>query len=387
MAKKKAKTSRIEAFYKVYGKYYVDPTLIMIPRSSKRIVDRMSKKKLKTIHRDSKIAKEKILIFLSEFYQAHLMFLKDKLEYETVDIHSDVIKKIFGTRKYKIALELMYNCGLLVKPENKSYKVGGFSTPYLLDNDMIYKPFVKYLIMSEALRKKHLKLAAAQIRLVMSNPIARSSVHTSVNITYPTTAELRVHANKLIDDGWSNKGKKLAFEKDRKKNDKHIQELIAQGISKEKLPKYYYVEKGVSLYNSLVENRLMLPKIGGYKSGGRVTTAFTLMPKWIRMALKIDNSSIVGVDFSALHPNIALAKWGDGTTITHAKVAEYLRIPIHTAKIEHLKFFNTTVSGMEKMKIHTYYKEKQPEMLEKIKATKKKHTNAHHLICLKQKLR
>ena len=37
MAKKKKKASRLEAFYKVHGKYFVNPIIIMIPKASLRI--------------------------------------------------------------------------------------------------------------------------------------------------------------------------------------------------------------------------------------------------------------------------------------------------------------------------------------------------------------
>lgn len=372
MNKKKKKTSKLEAFYKVHGKYFVDPTIIMIPKSSKRIVSRLSAKKLKRIDKNVEVAREKILIFLNEFHRGYQMYLADRLKYESVDIHSDKLIKTFGSRKYKIALELMYNNDILIMHTKRSYKVGEFSTAYKLDNDMILKPFIKYTILSEKLQKEQIILSADQIRIIQDNPIAMSVVETSSNITLPTEFELIEHAENLISEGWSNKGKTLAFIKDKKKNDRKIQKLKDSGVAIDKLPKYYYVETGIKLYKSLTENGFMLPKIGNFKSGGRVTTSFTLMPKWIRIKLLVNNSKITGVDYSALHPNIASTLWGTSVSISHQEIADSLGISIHTAKLEHLKFFNTTTTGMEKMVIHTYYEENQPELLENVKKTKVK---------------
>lgn len=370
MAKKKKKVSRLEAFYKVHGKYFIDPRTIMIPKTSLRIVRRLSAKKLKNINKNVELAREKIFIFLNEFYRGHLLHLADRLEYDSIDIHSNKLIKIFGSRKYKLALKLMYYNEILLRPTKNPYKVGDFSKAYKLDNDMILKPFVKYTILSESLQKEQIILTADQIRIIQGNPIAMSVVETSSNITLPTESELIEHAKKLISEGWSNKGKTLAFKKDKSRNDRKIQKLNDSGVAKDELPKYYYVENGLKLFKSLTENGFMLPKIGNFKSGGRVTTSFTLMPKWIRINLLVNNSKIIGVDYSALHPNIASTKWGTSESISHQMIADSLGIPIHTAKLEHLKFFNTTTTGMEKMTIYTYYKENQPELLENVKKTK-----------------
>ena len=370
IAKTKKNISRLESFYKVHGKFFVDPRIITIPKLSLRIVRRLSAKKLKTINRNVEVAREKIFIFLNEFHRGHLLHLADRLEYDSIDIHSDKLIKIFGSRYYKLALELMYDIELLIRPTKNPYKVGDFSKAYKLDNDMILKPFVKYTIQSDRLQKEQIILTADQIRIIENNPIAMSVVETSSNITLPTESELIEHAKKLISEGWSNKGKSLAFKKDKIRNDRKIQKLKDSGVSEDELPKYYYVGNGLKLFRSLAENGFMLPKVGSFKSGGRVTTSFTLMPKWIRIKLLLNNSKIIGVDYSALHPYIASKLWGTSVSINHQMIADSLNIPIHTAKLEHLKFFNTTSTGMEKMVIYKYYEENQPELLKNVKRTK-----------------
>jgi len=370
MVKKKKKASRIDAFYKAHGKYFVDPMAIMIPKTSLRIVRRLSAKKLKNIDKQINVAREKIFIFLNEFYRGHLLHLADRLEFEPMDIHSKKLIKIFGSRKYKIALEIMYNNDILIRPTRRSYKVNEFSLPYMLDNNMIYKPFVRYTILCKSLQEDLIILSADQIRIIEDNPIAMSVVETSSNITLPTEPELIEHAEKLMSKKWSNKGKTLAFIKDKNRNDREIQKLIDSGATKDQIPKYYYIEIGIKLYKSLTENGYMLPKIGNFKSGGRVTTSFTLMPKWIRIKLQLNNSKIVGVDYSALHPNIASTLWGTSESISHQTIADSLSIPIQTAKLEHLKFFNTSTAGMEKMLIYDYYEKNQPGLLENVKKTK-----------------
>lgn len=365
------KTSRTDLFYKTYGKYFVSPTVLMVPRASKRIVQRLPTKKLKNIDNNIAVAREKIFIFLNEFYRKHQEYLAGRLEFEPVDIHSKKLIKIFGSRKYIKALDLLYDNDLLIRPTKTSYKVGEYSKPYKLENDMIYKPFVKYTILCDTLKEYLRSLSADQIRIIQKSPIAMSVVKSSHNITLPNELDLQKHAKKLISVGWSNKGKKLAFIKDKGKNDKNIKRLKDSGVPENSLPKFYYVEKGIMLFKSLTENGYMLPKIGIFKSGGRVTTSFTLMPKWIRIALLLNNNKTVGVDYSALHPNIASKLWGNGTYINHQIIADFLGISIHTAKLEHLKFFNTTSNGLKKMTIYSYYKKNQSELLKNLIDTKK----------------
>ena len=361
---------KLESFYKCQGKFYVDPTIKKIPKNSLRLVNRLPAITLKKINKNTVIAKERIFIFLNEFHHGHLLHQANDLKFEAIDIHSKILIRIFGSRKYKIALEILYDNNILVRPESVSYKVGVFSNSYLLANSMIEKPFIKYLLTSETLRKSEVNLSRAQRRIIMKNPIARSYVLASFNTILPTEDELLAYAASKISQGYANKGKLLSWEKDRRKNEIKVEKMIEQGVPKEDLPRFTYVEDGIRRFKSLTEDKFMLPKIGGLKSGGRVTTSFTLMPKWIRTTLRLKNSKIVGVDYSALHPNIASALWGTGEVVTHQEVADYLGIPVLDAKIEHLKFFNTTVVGMEKMTVHKYYEDKQPQLLINVKATK-----------------
>ncbi|MBU3011141.1 hypothetical protein KO506_06985 [Polaribacter vadi] len=366
------KTSNKDSFYKALGKYHVNPFIINVPKGSLRIVSRLSAKKLKVIDKNADVAREKILIFLNEFNRGHALFLADKLKFDSVDIRSKKISKIFSSKKYKAALELLYDNDILIRSTKNPYKVGDFPKAYKLANEMITKPFVKYTVLSDKLKKNLTTLYADQSRFINDNPIAKSAVDTSKNITLPTEEELIKHAKKLISIEWNNKGKKLAFKRNKTKNDKKIQELRKAGIAENELPKFYYIEDGIKLFKLYTDNGYMLPKIGNFKSGGRVTTSFTLMPKWIRICLKLNNKSIVGVDYSALHPNIASKLWGTGVYIDHQIIADFLDIPIHIAKLEHLKFFNTTKRGMKRLNVYKYYKENQPELLKNLEKTKSK---------------
>ncbi len=372
MVKKKKNTSRLVAFYKVQGTYYANPTIKMIPKNAKWLINRISKKKLKQIHRNTLIAKERIAILLEKFHHGHLLALAGDLNYDDIDIHSNKWIQIFGRKKYLIAQNVMYEADILIKPYEISYQTGKFARSFLLDNDMIYKPFVRYILTSETLINAEISLSQDQRRIIMKNPIARSSVLTSFNIVLPTEEDLLTHAATLISDGWSNKGKKLCWEKDRRKNDRKIKKLIEQGTTKNDLPRFSYVEVSIKRFKSLTEYGYILPRVGNFKSGGRVTTSFTLMPKWIRQQLTLSNSTVIGVDYSAMHPNIASTMWGDGSNITHTAVADFLGIPVSKAKIQHLKLFNTSSTGMEKMDIYNYYKEKQPDLIDNVKATKVK---------------
>jgi hypothetical protein len=128
----------------------------------------------------------------------------------------------------------------------------------------------------------------------------------------------------------------------------------------------------------------MIPIIGTDKSGGRVVDSFTLMPSWIRRLVKIDGKSIVEVDYSALHPNIAMSLYGGlRKYLTHLQVAENSNIDLSNVKIAHLSYFNERVQGMKRSPLYSYYSESEMAMNEAIIKEKKTSLKGHRITSMR----
>jgi len=111
----------------------------------------------------------------------------------------------------------------------------------------------------------------------------------------------------------------------------------------------------------------MTPHVSGEKNGGRIVDSFTLMPSWIRNMCTINGQPIVEIDYTALHPNIAMELYGGGSSyITHSEIAEKANIDLKLVKKEHLSFFNKTWDQMMHSPLFTYYWLNEPDMMENI---------------------
>ena len=361
--------------YEKVGTYFVNASTIQIPISSKAIIRNTPQKRLKVLHKNPQVARERLFMFLNIFASSHYIAAAGSLKWEALNIPQTELLAIFKSNdKVILAKEIMYDYNLLVRPIKESYQAGSFPKAYLLASDMLYKKFVVYHVIEKSNVETREELYKVQMSLISKNPIAMSVVNTSYRITLPTKDDLRAIGAEKVSRGYHNKGKVLCMKKDKSKNERRIRnaraKYEAEGLSKKdieaKLPAYSYVEDNVELFLSLTAGGFMLPRIGGFKSGGRVTSSFTLMPKWTREAIKLNGHSLIGVDYSSFHPNIASGLWGSGEPIVHTTVADYLGIDKQVAKVEHLRFFNTYISTMQNMKVWRFYAEKQPDMINKI---------------------
>ena len=131
------------------------------------------------------------------------------------------------------------------------------------------------------------------------------------------------------------------------------------------------MEDSMKLFEQLTKP-LRIPTVGTEKSGGRIIDSFTLMPSWIRNLCKIDGEPIVILDYTSLHPNIAMKIYGgSGKNINHTDVAKYLDIDRQEGKIMHLSFLNKKWKKMKKSPLFKFYEDNEPEMLENIRKDKK----------------
>ena len=93
---------------------------------------------------------------------------------------------------------------------------------------------------------------------------------------------------------------------------------------------------------------------------------------------KLDGKPIFEVDYSCLHPNIAMALYGGKQAfITHRMIADKLNIPISNVKTEHLSFFNKHPKEMQTSPLYQYYLETEPQMMKNLIKEKYASTRRH----------
>lgn len=172
----------------------------------------------------------------------------------------------------------------------------------------------------------------------------------------PTVDEIEAEADRLIKSGYENKkGKKLV--RRNKKGKEHFKD--SANLS--------FIEDAVKIFKYLTKNGVMIPRPGSKKSGGRVVDSFALMPSWIRKLVKVDGVPVAEVDYSCLHPNIAMMLYGGNAKyLKHVDLANNLNIDEKVIKIEHLSFFNKKANQMKNSPLFEYYQNHEPVMVRNI---------------------
>jgi hypothetical protein len=220
----------------------------------------------------------------------------------------------------------------------KPYKLSCNEARLLFDND----------------RRRMLKDAA-------NNPICKNLFSFYEHIKLPKIEEIESEAKRLINIGYSKKGKVLKF------RNKHGDSYFAD------TKKIAFVEDAILLYNYLTKDGLLIPQPTSEAAGYRVVDSLMLMPSWIRKLIKYKGKPIVESDYSALHPNIGIALYGGKTGfITHQKIAEQMGANEKEIKIEHLSFFNKKIWQMKASSVYKYYSENEPQMVQNLINEKQK---------------
>lgn len=260
-----------------------------------------------------------------------------------------------GSKKYGPFIEVKTD-----KQGNEIYKFNETTKKYRLTKAYLKRDIVEYQIKADFLKKRKIDFSFNRINGAYQNEICNNLLQVYPNITFPTIEELFIEAKKLCNKGFkTKKGKILTFKNkhsiSRWKNDK----------------KRSFVEDNIKHFKMLVQNGIKIPFPGSKKSGGRVVDSLTLIPSWIRSLCKINGELMVEIDYSTLHPNIAIEIYGgSGRNINHTDVAKYLGIDRGEAKIEHLSFFNKHWKQMKKSPLFKYYMDKEPEMMKRLKEEK-----------------
>lgn len=351
--------------------FFGESTTIQLPKGIKRDVSRLPKKVWNKIDRNKKLAIEKCLLLASSL--TYTVF-NDNGDYwkglSSKLLHQQFKKGNDNTRIYKHiikALKYSTNATLPIIESKKnelgkdSYQEGNYPKQYKFHNCRIKQSLDTYCLQFKETIDKRRVQQLEDLAKAVQNTIGRNLISVYNKIKLPTESEIKERAKYLITQNYySKKGKKLIFLN--KKTKSYYSNFEERS----------FVEENIKQFQYLTNKGYMIPKIGNFKSGGRVVDSFNLMPSWIRAIVKIDDESIEELDFTALHPNIAMLLYnGSEHQVTHQKVAESLKMPLREVKIEHLSFFNKRIADMKKSILFKYYLNKEREMLENIIKDKK----------------
>jgi hypothetical protein len=336
---------------------------LQIPKGIKKRVKRLPKKLLNKIDKNTDVSVEKCLIFISSLtytvfnddddYWKGLsstimndLFKKGK---DNTYIYINIIKALtYTTNSTQSIIECKKN-----ELGNDSYQENNYTKKYRLHTSAVNLNLVSYNIFDRENILKRRKKELNDLVKAKNNVIGRNLISVYQFITLPIKEDIFKY------------GKKLAKQKHKTKKGKLLTCL-------NKKPKTYYsnskersfVEENIKQYDYLVGLKYIIPKVGDYKSGGRVVDSFNLMSSWIRSLIKIDGEKIVELDFKGLHPNLAINIY-DGKTkyITHEKIAKDLNLPLREVKIEHLSFFNKRVCDLKKSPLYSFYLDNEEVMI------------------------
>ena len=367
--KDKKETVKEEQVYAQFAPFFQRTDTISIPKKVKYNLKKyVSRKSLRTIHKDIDIAIEICLKFLSNlsitYYQdnkwrtLNSTILNDQFKWKNDNtwVYSKVIAVLKeGTKRKGPFIEVKKN-----REGKESYEMGISSKQYKLSDTYLKAGLEEYQLKNKDFIKKREAYIKGKINIASQNVICNNLIQIYPKIELPDEEHLmRVGREHAKQGKLTNKGKRITM------RNKH-------GNSHWKNPdKLSFVEDAIKRYKNLFKNGPRIFRIGNEKSGGRIVDSFTLMSSWIRKECKIDGEFIVEVDYSSLHPNNASKIYGgSGKNLNHDDVAGYLGISRNEAKSEHFKFFNKRWSDMKKPSVFKYYSENEPEMIENIRKDK-----------------
>ena len=359
-----------QEIYTRYAPLFRKPDVIWIPKRVLTDLRRnIPKILLDNINKNRELAIEMCLLFLSnltstfytdrtEWKQLSSKMIHKQLKYKEDNTwnYPSVIKALkYGTKKYGPFIEVKKDKkGIEIYKFKKCTKKFRLASAYLKHN------IVEYQIKEDFLRKRKLDFSFNRIIGAYQNVICNNLINVYPTITYPSIEDIMIEAKRIIKSRKPlKKGKFLTFRN--KHSNSHWKSY----------KKRSFVEDHIKQFKMLTEKGLKIPFPGTTKSGGRVVDSLTLMPSWIRAMCKIKGKRIWEVDYSTLHPNIAMNIYdGSERNINHDEVADYLGISRNEAKIEHLSFFNKHWEQMRKSPLFKYYMKNEPILMANIKRDK-----------------
>lgn len=374
------KPSNTAEFYDTFAPFFKNIDTILIPKKAKRHLERnLPKSSLKKIDKDINTAVELCLIILSNISWTVFADNEWKNLSSTI-MDAQTRKGNDNTRIYSRVLDVLkYSTnttqGIIQVKTNDSggetYQQGVACKSYRLTNSYLESGLTQYVIKNKELVERRKEFCKELLTKAHENAIANNLLCLYSRIQLPSHDELKAEAKRLINiNHTTKKGKKLIFQ------NKHPKLKNNKNLS--------YVEEHLKLFDYLTQLGLMIPIIGDDKSGGRVVDSFTLMPSWIRRLVKIDEESIVEVDFKALHPNIAISIYGGSKKyITHQQIAQEINLDVREVKMHHLSYFNKEVRDMKRSPLYEYYNSTEPLINQAIIEEKQTSVKRHKITSMR----
>lgn len=371
-----------EEIYDKYALFFLNSNTALIPQNVKRNIQKqIPKSYLNKIDTNRNIAVEKCLLFVANLSSTILSGTRWKSLSSKI-LNEQLKKGRDNTRIYPHVVEALKYHSETTKPiieikkntnGTETYQVGVESKSFAFLEQYFKSDLVKYNFTNEEIIARRNKFIYKQIIIATKNDIAYNLLQLYPKIDLPSLDEIKSEANRLIKLKYQTKKGKILT-----KLNKHSKEYFKDHTNRS------FVEENIKKYKLLTENSFMIPTVGDYKSGGRVVDSFTLMSSWIRKLIKIDGEPIVEIDFKAFHPNLVMSIYGGSKKfLTHLQVAKESNIDINEVKIQHLSFFNKTPNGMKRSPLYDYYKNSEPEMLDKLENEKYNSQYKHKITSMK----
>jgi hypothetical protein len=363
---------------------------IVVPNKVVAKLNRLPKKAFKTIHPDVDVAKELVLLIVSNLSNT-FMIAQHTDDKRKKDGFKRLYSKILAsqvkydrdtTSPYKKCLDLLIDNGIIERGKLGSTE-SRTSTEYRLTSNYYGKGCENYNLSSNTVQRMKNKEFNTNFEKVISTNIGKNHLKMRAKVQFPSDDEVKKVLDFAVKTKYHNKaGKRLVW------LGKHSKDVYPE-------TRFVYAETYLKSYIHLRDHMTVPIVKDEYLVDGklvfRIATCFNLMPSLIRSHIKVEGKRLYECDFSAMHPNIIQKIYGgeNKEAVSHDKVAlELFGIPKDDAerkkrrkevKLEHLSFFNKRVEDMKRSPLYEYYEEKQPLMLSRIEEDKNNY--GHEYTC------
>ncbi len=319
------------------------------------------------IHKDKKVAIELIKWFVSMFPTSHLinMYKDNKYKKYTREksLYYDYLILTFGKQYYNKIKMFCINHNIIEIVKNYSIDCN-LSTVYQLTDYYFYSKDVRYTFKTKPVIKRYIAKELNKMReSLLSTETTEMYIQElknrfSENIHIPTIEEVRAKLEDYAEkEKTDTKGRLVItlnkyYEIINTKSNITKEEKILNYAKRQGVEKVVVVEV---LLDHFVRTIELLPVVS--RHGSRITTNVNLQTGLVREMITINKQEeLVGLDFKALHINIAIGYFGtirEQNKINgdvHTKFAEKCNITRAKSKLEGLSFLNRNIFDMRSRK-------------------------------------
>ena len=367
--KSRLKELDIDMTYSLHSILEGIETEIAIASKLESKLEYITKKELLTIDSDIDVAKELILIILSNFSNTSTL-ANNSNDTRVIQgfkkLYSPILKAQVRTGKTKTSpyikiLNLLIKYNVIQKGKNYS-TTSKTSNEYKLNQVFFNKGIVGYKLKTDVAKRLSNKDRVSNLNRCISTVLGRNALSNLERIEMPSVEDVKIHLQNKVKEGYINKkGKRLISEGKNPARYKDRKDIV---ILENYLRDYKYLKEHFNI-----------PIVTGDNAGQRVITKWNLMPSIIRELVKVDGELLTECDYGSLHPNIANRVYrGDNkVNINHDTVSEFLNITRKESKILHLSFLNLRVDDMKRSPLYNYYKANHLDLLIKVEDDKLRH--------------